>query len=174
MPCKLLLDYLDRMQADYELLAHPEVYTAQEVAEVCHIQGRSLAKAVVVRIGHELAMVVMPAHYHVHEELLADALDVPSVVLASEREFSRHFPRCELGAIPPFGHLYGLQTYLVPVFDEAEPIALSAGSHGTLIVMRFYEYWRLAGATAIVKGVVPPSPGAWSPERGHEMGVYAS
>ena len=157
MPCKLLIDYLDRMQADYQLLDHATAYTAQEVAQACHIQGRSLAKAVMIKMGHELAMVVMPAHYHVHEALLADTLGVESVVLASEKEFSRHFPRCELGAIPPFGHLYGVQSYMMPVFDEQAPIALSAGSHGSLIVMPYYDYWRLAGVTAIEQGVVPPS-----------------
>ena len=155
MPCKLLLDYLDRMQADYQLHRHATAYTAQEVAHTCHIQGRSLAKAVMVKLGHELAMVVIPAHYHVQVELLAHSLGVRSVALATEREFARHFPRCELGAIPPFGHLYGVRTFLIPSFDDQSPLAFNAGSHDSLLVMSYHKYWQLAGATAIFQGAAP-------------------
>lgn len=157
MPCKLLLDYLNRMQADYQLHHHVAAYTAQTVAQTCHIQGRSLAKAVMVKLGHELVMVVIPAHYHVQVELLAGTLGVETVVLASEREFARHFPRCELGAIPPFGHLYGVRTFLMPSFDECSPLAFNAGSHDSLVVMSYHKYWQLAGVTAITQGALPIS-----------------
>ena len=152
MPCKLLLDYLDRMQANYQLHRHAAAYTAQEVAKTCHIQGRSLAKAVMVKLERELAMVVIPAHYHVQVELLAEALGVESITLAAEKDFARRFLRCEVGAIPPLGHLYGVRTFLISLFDEHAPLAFSAGSHDSLLVMPYHEYWRLAGVTEVSVG----------------------
>lgn len=58
-------DKLSKMLADegarFEVIMHPEAYTAQERAAACHITGRRLAKVVVVRDGDWFAMAVLPA-----------------------------------------------------------------------------------------------------------------
>jgi Ala-tRNA(Pro) deacylase len=160
VPSKLLLEYLDRAGAQYKLSRHRRAYSAPMVAECSHTQGGCLAKATMVMLNDELVMIVLPAHYSVHVELLADTLRVRSVRLATEQEFQHHFPRCELGAIPPFGHLYGVEAYMMQVFDEYTSITFNAGSHTELITMPFWEYERLAYVHSIPRGVVPPS---WTP-----------
>lgn len=164
MPSKLLVEYLDRAGAQYQLLQHRVAYTAQMVAQYTHINGSGLAKTTMVVLDGELAMVVLPAHYSVHLDLLADTLVIGSARLASEHEFQHRFPRCEVGAIPPFGHLYGVEAYMMPLFDEYTSIAFNAGSHTELVTMPFWEYERLAYVKKIPRGVVPPS---WSPVLAH-------
>ncbi len=157
MPGQLLFEYLDRQQAAYIRQSHRIAYTAPEIAESGHINGRNFAKVVMIKIDGELAMMVLPAHFHVALDALTMALAVECVELASEREFSYRFPRCEIGAMPPFGHLFGLQTFMVPVFDEYGEIAFNAGTHSELVRMPLQEYLRLAHVTEVAVGVTPPS-----------------
>jgi len=156
MPRQLLIEYLDKQHATYSCQSHEVAYTAPEIAERSHIAGHQFAKVVMIIVEQELAMIVLPAHYQVDVDALRVELGVGHVVLASEREFSHRFPRCEIGAMPPFGHLFGLQTFMVPVFDENSEIAFNAGTHSELIRMPFNEYLRLAYVSELADGVVPP------------------
>ncbi len=157
MVAQLLIDYLKRSGADYQLHSHSAAFTAQETAESSHVHGRNFAKVVMVKIDGEMSMVVLPAHYHLDLDILRDTLGVGSVELASEREFKHRFPRCETGAMPPFGHLYGLMTYMVPIFPEDEMIAFNSGSHTEIITMPCREFMRLAHMMEITEGVMPPA-----------------
>lgn len=157
MPRQLLIEYLERSKANFYQQTHPVAYTAPDTAHVSHINEGNFAKVVMIKIEQELAMVVLPAHYHLALDILSAVLSVDRIILASEREFSRRFPRCEIGAMPPFGHLFGLQTYMIPVFDESSLIAFNAGTHTKLIRMPYQEYLRLAYVTEIAGSVVHAS-----------------
>lgn len=157
MPNKLLLEYLNRRGAEYQVVQHPVATTAAQLAEYASLNGGQFAKVTLVKMASELAMVVLPAHHTVHCDLLANALLVGSIELASEKEFGHRFPRCELGAIPPFGHLFGLSAYMMPIFDEYSRIAFSAGSHTELMIMPYLEFERFAFVEKVPRGVVPPS-----------------
>ncbi|HUH37294.1 MAG TPA: YbaK/EbsC family protein [Spongiibacteraceae bacterium] len=172
MPSQLLVDYLSRCKVPFELLQHPVAYTAPEVAEAAHIQGACFAKAVMVKIADELAMVVIPAHFHLEPALLSDAFDGRRVRLAVEREFRHRFPRCETGAMPPIGHLYGVASYMAPVFDERADIAFNAGTHTEIIRMAFADFRRLSHADMLDVGVLPPlaGPAATSAHRRAALG----
>ncbi len=50
------------------------------------------------------------------------------------------FPESELGAMPPFGNLYGMEVFVDESLSKDEEIAFNAGSHTELIkisVQRF-------------------------------------
>lgn len=65
------------------------------------------------------------------------------VRLADEEEFATRFEGCKLGAVPPFGNLFGVDTYLDRSFLTAPQIAFNAGTHTDVIVMDFTDYVRL-------------------------------
>lgn len=60
-----------------------------------------------VMIGLKMAMLVLPASYRLDFALLKKAVGFEEVRPATEEEFKELFPDCEVGAIPPFGNLYG-------------------------------------------------------------------
>ena len=126
-----------------ELLPHREVFTAQEVAHSSHLSGRKLAKVVVLRDRGGYLMAVLPAHEHVDVEELQRVTRRKGLELANEEEMRRLFPDCELGAMPPFGHLYGLTMYLDPCL-AGDDIWFQAGSHREVVRMPFETYARLA------------------------------
>lgn len=143
MPVNKLKAYLDEHNVRYVTISHSKAYTAQEIAAVSHIPGRMMAKTVIVWIDGEMAMAVLPASYHVDFAELAHALGASDVELATEREFKDRFPECEVGAMPPFGNLYGMDVYVARRLAEDDEIAFNAGSHTELIQMAYADFERL-------------------------------
>jgi Ala-tRNA(Pro) deacylase len=152
MPNLLLVDYLQRSRAQHDIFEAPVAYTARESAQLSRIPQRRFAKVVMARVDSELVMVVMPANYHLVPLALRDELKVERIELAAEKDFQRRFPRCELGAIPPFGHLFGLRALLINAFDGFGDIFCKAGTHGELLRMPFFEFKRLAHLEQIERG----------------------
>jgi Ala-tRNA(Pro) deacylase len=143
MPVKQLREFLDKNMVKYVTVSHSPAYTAQEIAASAHIPGRELAKTVMVKVDGRLAMAVLPASSHVDFDLLADAIGARRVELADESEFRQQFGECELGAMPPFGNLYGMEVYVADELTEDDQIAFNAGSHTELIRMAYADFERL-------------------------------
>lgn len=139
-----LKHYLDRQNVTYEVIPHLPAYTAQCIAGLTHTPGKELAKAVMVKLDGELVMAVLPAIYRVDLALLKSAAHASSVQLASEEDFYARFPDCETGAMPPFGHLYGLKVYADESLSEDQYITFNAGSHRELMRMAWNDFVELA------------------------------
>jgi len=143
MPIKKLKDFLDKNKVKYVAISHSKAYTAMEIAASAHIAGKELAKTVMVKIDGKMAMVVVPASQKVDVDLLQKAVKAKKVEIANEAEFKDLFPDCELGAMPPFGNLYGLDVYTAKSLAEDEEIAFNAGSFTELIKLPYKDYEKL-------------------------------
>jgi Ala-tRNA(Pro) deacylase len=143
MPVNKLKDFLDSQDVKYVTITHSPAYTAQQIAASAHIPGKELAKTVVVKIDGKLAMAVLPASYKVDFDLLKEAAGAESVELAGEVEFKETFPGCEVGAMPPFGNLYGLDVYVAESLAEDDEIAFNACSHTELIKLSYADFEKL-------------------------------
>ena len=91
----------------------------------------------------KMAMAVLPAPEHVDPGLLQGAAGARSVELANEHEFKNLFPQCDVGAMPPFGNIYGMEVYVEEGLREDKMIAFKAGSHEELIELAYQDYERL-------------------------------
>ncbi len=143
MPTPKLKDYLDRHHIKYVTIWHSPAVTAQEIAASAHISGKDLAKTVVIKIDGKLALAVLPASYQIDLAFLKEQVGGERVELAVEEEFQKVFPESELGAMPPFGNLYGLEVYASKSLIEEDEIAFNAGSHSELIQMAVRDFERL-------------------------------
>ena len=143
MPVSKLKEFLDSHHVKYVTISHSPAYTAQGIAASAHVPGKELAKTVVVRLDDELAMAVLPAPYKVDFGLLKQVAGAESVRLATEEEFESMFPGCEVGAMPPFGNLYGMKVFATESLAEDKEIAFNACSHTELIKMSFADFKRL-------------------------------
>ncbi len=139
-----LHNFLDERHAPYATLTHDRTVTAQATANAAHIGPGQFAKTVMLKIDGKLAMMVMPAPYRVDLTRLSRALGGPEVELAEEAEFRDAFPDCELGAMPPFGHLYDMPVYVDSRLAHEPEIAFNAGTHTDLLRMPYAEFERLA------------------------------
>ena len=138
-----LKKYLDQHSVQYIVISHSVAYTAQGIAALTHIPGRKLAKTVIVKIDGKPAMAVVPASFRVDLRLMEKATRAKTVEVASEQEFKGLFPECEIGAMPPFGNLYGLDVFADQSLAKDENIAFNAGSHRELIRLAWKDFARL-------------------------------
>lgn len=143
MIAKKLKEYLDINHVQYSTVLHPESYTAQEVAALAHVPGKELAKTVMVKINGKMAMAVVPASHRIDFELLRKEAGANKVELAGENEFESLFPGCDVGAMPPFGNLYGLDVYVADILSEDKEIAFNAGSHTELMKLAYSDFEKL-------------------------------
>ncbi|TKG94051.1 YbaK/EbsC family protein [Puteibacter caeruleilacunae] len=143
MPVRKLKDFLDSHNVKYVTIAHSEAFTAQEIAASAHISGKELAKTVMIKIDGMMAMAVLPASYKVDFNLLREAAGTSKVELATEEEFKYMFPECEVGAMPPFGNLYGMLVFVAESLTVDQDIAFNAGSHTELMKLPYRDYERL-------------------------------
>ncbi len=143
MPVQRLKDFLDEHQVKYVVITHSRAFTTQEIAATTHIPGRELAKTVIVDIDGKTAMAVLPGSQKVDLDLLRDLVGAERVTLAKEAAFKDRFPECDLGAMPPFGNLYGMKVYVADSLTEDEEIAFNAGSHDQLVKMAYRDFERL-------------------------------
>jgi Ala-tRNA(Pro) deacylase len=150
-----LKEYLDQHNIKYTASTHSSAYTAQELAAVMHVPGKDLAKVVMVKIDGSFTMLVMPAHHHINFEQLKQATGAERVELATETEFQNLFPDCEVGAMPPFGNLYGLPVYVARPLTDEEDIVFNAGTHRDAIRMTGADYGRLVNPTVLDFTYVP-------------------
>lgn len=140
MPATKLKEFLNSRGIRYVSIAHSPAFTAAEVAASAHIAGGDFAKTVIVKIAGAMAMVVLPANRRIAVAELRELLGTRDVELATETEFRGRFPDCELGAMPPFGNLYGLPVYIAQSLAEEEAIAFNAGTHREVVKMRYEDF----------------------------------
>ena len=140
---KRVKDYLEQTHVPYSHCTHRLAYTAQEVAAVQHVPGKEMAKTIVLKADSEFVMVVLPAVMKINMKVLRDELPFTHVELATESEFAELFPDSELGAMAPFGNLYGLPVYVDRSLAEDAEIVFNAGTHVDTIRIKYADFSRL-------------------------------
>jgi len=143
MPASKLKDFLDSNQVKYVTVTHSQAYTAHEIAASAHVPAKELAKTVLVKVDGKLMMTVLPASHRIILLDLQKALGATRVELATEEEFRDVFSGCALGAMPPFGNLYGLEVVVADRLTKDEEIAFNAGTHTELIRLAYSDFERL-------------------------------
>jgi Ala-tRNA(Pro) deacylase len=136
---KQLIDCLDQNNVEYEILHHAEAVTAQRMAQAEHIKGRHQAKVVMIKSGDQHLMMVVAADHHIDLEKVEKLIGKP-VALDTENEFKSLFPNSAIGAMPPFGNLYGLPTFVDKHLAEQDYIVFEAGTHTDAIKMNYRDY----------------------------------
>lgn len=144
MTCRERLELLLVKQGvKFEVTAHPLAYTAQEVATVEHVSGYDVAKVVMAAVDDRLVMLVLPAPHRVDLEKVKRGLGATTARLAREDEFAKLFPDCDLGAMPPFGNLYGIPVYVDRTLTHDPKIVFNAGSHRETMTIAYADFERV-------------------------------
>lgn len=152
MPVDKLKQYLDDHHVQYVSVEHSVAYTAKEIAERVNIKGDQMAKTVMVTMDGVMSMVVLPASCRIRWDRFMKAMGTELISLADEDEFKDRFPSCEVGAMPPFGNLYDIPTYMYEGFDESGDIAFRAGNHHEIIKMKLVDYVSLVHPMTLNEG----------------------
>lgn len=140
---KRLKEFLDEARVSYEVYNHALAYTAQEIAASQHVSGNDMAKVVMLEAGDTLVMGVVRGNDKISLHHVCESLGVHHARLATEDEFILRFPECEIGAMPPFGNLFGLKVFVDPALAKDEYIYFNAGNHVQTVRLKYKDFERL-------------------------------
>jgi Ala-tRNA(Pro) deacylase len=135
--------YLCRHGVPYEVQTHPLAFTARGVAISERIPSWAVAKVVIALVDDRMVMLVVPAPEWVDLAKVARIFGAKRVRLAYEGEFAPYFSDCEVGAMAPFGNLYGLEVSVDRTLAEEEIIYFNAGTHTRTISIKYADFARL-------------------------------
>jgi Ala-tRNA(Pro) deacylase len=137
-------NFLQARDAEYDVLTHPHTATSGESAQAAHVPGTRLAKSVILEDEQGFLMVVLPSSRQVNLQELQRQLN-RNLVLAAEHEFGGLFADCEIGALPPIGSAYGVETVVDDAIVEQPDIFFEAGDHEQLIHVSAETFQALLG-----------------------------
>ena len=138
-----LSDYLRSHAVQYELVKHPHSASSLQSASATQVPPGCVVKAVVLEDEDErLLIAVLPASHKI--DLHALRSDTGRMLrLASESEVGERFADCELGAVPPIGPAYGIETVWDDSLANEPEVYFEAGDHETLVHVKTSDFVRL-------------------------------
>jgi len=131
--------YLEANGVSYETLQHPYSKSSEETADVAFIWEDQLAKTVLVEDEIGYVAVIVPASYRVDLKKLERRLH-RRLELATESEISNVFPDCALGALPPLGQAYGVETIYDDRLRRLSCVYFEGGDHRDLVYIGGREF----------------------------------
>ena len=96
-----------------------------------------------IEVDDRLIMGVIPGSQKINLNTVKASLGVKQARLATEDEFISRFPECEVGAMPPFGHLFGLPVFVDPALEKDDVIYFNAGNHVQTVRLSYKDFARL-------------------------------
>jgi len=88
-------------------------------------------------------MAVLSANYSIDLDYFRKETGAKKIELVSEEQFKDKFPDCEIGFMPPFGNLYGMDVYVDKHLTKDKEIAFNAGAHLELFKMSYQDFEKL-------------------------------
>jgi Ala-tRNA(Pro) deacylase len=149
-----LLRYLQSNKVEFHVLEHDPAFSAHDVAAVTHVPESEMAKAILIKIDEHYWMAVLRSDQRINPQLIRRVFGAKIVHLAHEEELGILFPDCQIGAMPPFGNLYGLPVMIEESLADDEEIVFNACTHTKVIRMRFKDFKRLA--KPVIAGFAEP------------------
>lgn len=129
-------ELLGKNKIQYKLYEHEPVYTSEQAAKVRGSKLQEGVKALVLKSDSgNFILALVAANRKVDLEKLAKAVNSKRLVLAKPDEVLEQ-TGCEIGSVPPFGNVLGLQTYMDPSVAENEFVEFNAGLRTTSIRMK--------------------------------------
>ncbi|MBZ9571906.1 YbaK/EbsC family protein [Patescibacteria group bacterium] len=136
---KKLLKFLEKAKIKYEKILHRTVYTAYDKAQTLKVPEKIVGKTLVMKFDRDPAVILIPANKNLDKGKFkklvnkflkkADKKPVKKINFVTERWMKKNLKGVKVGAIPPFGSLWQMQTFIDKSFLKNPKIILNAGDY---------------------------------------------
>lgn len=146
-------DLLESRQIKYEYFEHDPVRTSEEASKIR--PGFTLkqgAKALIVKLylrrgvsangaqSERFVMLMVPGDARFDGKKVKKLFDAKDLRFATEEEVGQVTGGVLVGGVPPFGSLFGLQTYMDPQVAQNDKIIFNAGDRRVSIALTVADY----------------------------------
>jgi Ala-tRNA(Pro) deacylase len=127
----------------FEVYEHEPVTTSEEAAKVRNTDPHMGAKALVMYADDKPVMVVIAGDNKVDMKAFKQLFHVRDLRMATPEEVLT-VTSVPIGAVPPFGHIFGIPIYMEEGLKVNNQVAFNAGLHHKSIVMKEDDYEKIA------------------------------
>jgi len=131
-----IVKILTKRKVQYEIFEHEPVYTSEHASRVRGVDIKTGVKALVMKTHDgRFILVLVRADKRADTDRIAELEKTKKVRLADPKDVLM-VTGCEVGAVPPFGHLTKLKTYFDREILENDYVNFSCGEHTKSIRMK--------------------------------------
>lgn len=139
---KKIVKFLEQSKVQYETIQHHTVYTAFDKAATLKVPQNIIAKTLVVTLDKKPVLVVIPANKNLDIQKFkkiakvslssgakANKRQINKINFATEAWMKKNLKGVKTGAVPPFGNLWGLPTFIDKTLLRNSKIIVNAGDY---------------------------------------------
>ena len=142
---RMFIDFLEKAKVKYETIKHRTVYTAFDKAATLRIPQKIIGKTLVVKLDKNVAIVLIPANKNLNKQKLRKIAKAKKVDFASEKLIKNRIKGVKVGAIPPFGNLWGIPIFIEKSLLQNPKIIVNSGVYN----------WSIKISPAVLKKIIP-------------------
>jgi len=114
---KKIINFFEKAKVKYELINHRIVYTAFDKAQTLKVPEKIIGKTLILKVNGELVIALIAANKNLDlqkfRKLAHPLCGYPKKIeFVSEKLIKNKFKGVRVGAIPPFGNLWKLSTFV--------------------------------------------------------------
>src|SRR3954447_5004552 len=141
-----LLDLLATHGIAHQVLRHPPALTSEDASRLRGTPLEAGAKALVCHADDRIVLIVVPADARLDNRAFRQQAGVKNVRMI-DAERVQELVGAPVGAVPPFGSLFGLPTYADREIVERDLIAFNVGARDVSVTMAGPDYAALEQPT---------------------------
>jgi Ala-tRNA(Pro) deacylase len=146
-----ILATLEEKKTPYEIYDHEPVYTNPAMAEALNVAEAETVKSLVLKTKeNEMIVLVLPGNKKVDWKQAAKSANTKKVSFAKPEAVSSAVG-CEVGCVPPFGHLTPLPIYMDPELTNKEYVYFNPGVHHKSFKIKAWDLKKLCQPKMIQK-----------------------
>ncbi|MBI2440027.1 MAG: YbaK/EbsC family protein [Lentisphaerae bacterium] len=142
-PEENILKLLTERQVPHAVLEHPPVYTNAAMAQALGVALGETVKNIMLETSEgEIILVVLPGDQRFDAKRLSAKAGTKRVSFAKPDKV-KEFAGCEVGCVPPFGHVKSVRVFLDPALDPVlRPAYSQENKHVFVDSLRSPTVWR--------------------------------
>jgi Ala-tRNA(Pro) deacylase len=152
---KKVIKFLDKGKVKYEEVRHRTVYTAFDKAKTLGVPEKTIGKTLVIKMDRDFGIVLIPANKNLDKAKFKKVVNkqrkkleqkaVKKIGFATESWIKKNLKGVKVGAIPPFGNLWKLPTFLDKSLLNNKKIIVNGGDYN----------WSFKISPTVFKKLVP-------------------
>ena len=123
--------FLSQNKVKFEEIKHRQVFTGLDKAATLRVKPSLIAKTLIMKSGKDLAMAILAANRNLNKKKFAKASKLKNPDFVSETLIKNRIKGFKVGAIPPFGQLFKMPTFIDRGLLKEKMVFISAGNYET-------------------------------------------
>ncbi len=138
-----VIKFLEKAKVKYEPVKHKTVYTAHDKAATLRVPEKIVGKTLVMKFDRNVGLVLIPANKNLDKVKFKKIAKAKKVDFVKEAWMKKNLKGVKVGAIPSFGNLFKLPTFVEKSLLRNPKIILNSGDYNFSIKISIINFKKL-------------------------------